>query len=115
MQRSLGKVLKLARTNANLSLRDVERRTGGKISNGYLSLLETGKVDNPSPHHLYELSLFYKLDYLELMKLSGYYVPRAGDVSSQGLALSSAEDLTTEERKQVDEYIDFLRSRRGGS
>ena len=37
--------LKWSREKCNLTLREVENQTG--ISNGYLSQVETGKIDNP--------------------------------------------------------------------
>ena len=48
MSEGFGARLRAQRNNLGLSLRDVEEITGGKISNGYLSQIESGKVDSPS-------------------------------------------------------------------
>src|SRR5687768_5014923 len=75
MNQTLGQVLKAARTAEKMSLRDVERATRGKISNGHLSLLEADDVKQPSPHHIYLLAAVLKLDYGRLLRLAGYVVP----------------------------------------
>jgi transcriptional regulator with XRE-family HTH domain len=66
----LGKYLRESREAVGLSLRGVETETG--ISNAYLSQLETGKVEKPSPPLLQKLAKTYKLDYEELMRVAGY-------------------------------------------
>ena len=98
---TLGELLKRARTEKELSLRDVERATSGKISNGYLSLLENGEVKQPNPLYLHELAGVYDVSYAELMKHAGYVAPQtaASSSSTSGLAFSGAEDLT--DRKSV--------------
>ena len=45
---ALGNLIRSRRTAMHLSLRDVERISGGKISNGYLSQIETGRIKDPS-------------------------------------------------------------------
>lgn len=135
---TLGETLKRARQAKTMSLRQVEK--AAQISNGYLSLLESDDVKQPSPHHLLRLAETYELDYAELMALAGYPVPRLGHHGElpaavpRGAGLQGARtyrssslkigrhetpsfgegDLTPEEREKVEEYIAFLRSRRGG-
>lgn len=117
-----GEMLKTARQAKELSLRDVERVT--EISNGYLSLLESNSVKQPSPHHLHRLATLYDIDYAELMRLVGYEMPAIpsargglkaasalGVHPTDGLALS-AKDLTAEEQAKVQEYAAFIRSQR---
>lgn len=64
---TLGQYLKGVRTSRGLTLRDVERVTEGKISNGYLSQLETGGVKNPSAIMLHRLAAAYAIDFAEIM------------------------------------------------
>ena len=110
---TLGETLRLTRKLKGLSLREVEERTG--ISNAYLSQLETGKAENPSPHVLHKLSEVYDVPYESLMKAAGYLVkpgPKSGPPkrpSAIQAALMSAK-LTPEEEKKVAEFIEFLRS-----
>jgi len=54
------------RESKNLSLRDVEKKTG--ISNGYLSQLESGKVSSPSIQIVMSLATFYEVDIGWLVK-----------------------------------------------
>lgn len=113
---TLGETLKKARSAKGLSLRDVEART--KISNGYLSQLESDGVKQPSPHHLHALSKLYGAAYGDLMALAGYHVParpssRGLRQRPAGLAFAGAEDLSEEERRRVEEYINLIRRARG--
>jgi HTH-type transcriptional regulator, competence development regulator len=125
---TLGRTLRNARVAKGMSLRDVERATKGKVSNGYLSLLESGDVKQPSPHHLHHLAKAFELEYAQLMRLAGYVVPESpmrspdthtgrgtpSEASVEGLAFS-ADDLTESERRQVEEYIALLRRARSSS
>ena len=111
----LGQYLKKLRKQRNLTLRAVEEKTG--ISNAYLSQVENGKISKPSPSILLKLGNFYDVSYERLMKLAGHPVPTKSEVEKGELDLafrfsSSLDDLTEEERKRVQEYIEFLRSRK---
>ena len=122
---TLGEILKRARHEHGLSLRDVERNTDNKISNGHLSLLESDEVKSPSPNHLYRLAQVYALPYADLMRLAGYYMPPVSDSAQtihgqqraqvseafSGIALSSS-DLTPDEIRDVERYVEWVRSKR---
>lgn len=110
---SLGSKLRCIRNMRNLSLRDVESKTG--ISNAYLSQLENGKVREPSPHFLYKLSKLYNVDYEIIMEYAGYVKPREkskGPKTLTGAALFTTEDLTPEEEEGLAKYLQFLRSQK---
>lgn len=111
---TLGQILKGRRLELKMSLRDVERATKGRISNGYLSLLESDEIKEPSPHYLHLLSRAYSLDYSELMRLAGYFAPGPSRAETElaGLAFAGVDDLTAEEREDVIQYIEWTRSRR---
>ena len=112
---TLGETLRLTRKLKALSLREVEEKTG--ISNAYLSQLETGKAENPSPHVLHKLAEVYELPYSSLMEAAGYLAKtgssseRPKPPSAMQAALLSAR-LSPEEEKKVAEFIEFLRSQR---
>lgn len=112
---TLGETLKRARADKKMSLRDVEKATHGNVSNGYLSLLENGEVKQPSPFYLHELAREYGINYADLMRLAGHVAPEvsASTGSPSGLAFSGAEDLTTDERRDVEKFIGYVRSLRG--
>jgi transcriptional regulator with XRE-family HTH domain len=110
MNETLGTHLKDVRKQRNLTLRAVEGKTG--ISNAYLSQLENNKISFPSPKFLNKLAALYEVSYEQLMKLAGY--PVSAD-KEQALAFrleSSFGDLTPDEKTKVQEYIQFLKSKR---
>ena len=131
------KELRRIRGIKGASLRDVEKYTG--ISNTYLSQLETGKADKPSPEILKKLADYYKVPYLSFMESAGYLgAQKWFDVTNntgirmnqdvlvganvkdkkKGKTLNSIEsalinaDLNEDELDKVAEFIQFLRSQR---
>ena len=105
--KTLGEVLKKAREDKRLSLRDVEDITD--ISNAYISQLESNKIKKPSPNVLNKLSDLYKNQYSVLMRLAGYPVPETMETS--GLYARIGE-TTIEEENALVEYLEFLRAKR---
>jgi transcriptional regulator with XRE-family HTH domain len=112
---NLSKLLKSIRKVNGASLRAVEEATG--ISNAYLSQLERGDAQKPSPDKLYALAEFYNVPYTDLMRAAGYLQtsdPSQGAANSNArtstvqAALMSA-DLSPEEEDAVVKYIEFLR------
>ena len=112
----LGEEIRRIRELKNMTLREVEKITG--ISNAYLSQVETGKIEKPSPNNLFKLAEAYGVSYEQLMEKAGFIMrseksqPPAHR-SLVGAALSTIEDLTTEEESALAEYLTFIRSRRG--
>lgn len=109
---TLGEFLRQARDGKGWSLREVEKRTQGKVSNGYLSLLESDEVKKPSPHILHALAKVYDKSYGRLMELAGYIVPIGSRFS--GLAFSGADDFDDSEKREIEQFIQFIRHRRTG-
>jgi transcriptional regulator with XRE-family HTH domain len=95
-----------------LSLRDVEEATDKAVSNAYLSQLENGKIQKPSPHVLHSLSGVYAVPYETLMEKAGYLLPpQEGGRRRRRLAVFAIDDLTAEEEEELLKYLAFLRSR----
>jgi transcriptional regulator with XRE-family HTH domain len=107
----LGQLLADARKRHKLTLRAVENAIG--ISNAYLSQLETGKIQSPSPVVLHKLSELYRLSYGTIMREAGYPMPKTvkTDESSSRIAARVGQ-ITAEEEDAVVEYLRFLRSQR---
>lgn len=110
----LGSYLRQLREFAGKSLRDVEEETQKEISNAYLSQLERGVAENPSPHLLHKLAAYYEVPYETLMVAAGYVKTEAAEQwgtspSSVEVLLKSAK-LTPQEEEQVKQYIRFLKS-----
>ena len=105
----LGEYLANARRRTNLTLRAAENAIG--ISNAYLSQLENGKIQQPSPILLEKLAGLYRLDYSTLLELAGYPLP-----DQQQRSVSSLEarlgPTTNEEEEALIDYLDFLRMKR---
>src|SRR5882757_8680234 len=105
---NLGLLLKKARQDVKMSLRDVEEATGKEVSNAYLSQLETGKISKPSPHVLYTLSTALDVPYEALMERAGYIVPSGerAEGSKHGRAATFAiENLTADEEKALLDHL----------
>lgn len=101
----LGTFLRQVRSSRGVSLRDVERITNGRVSNGYLSQLETGRIANPSVATLQFLSAAYGVDPMTLMERAGFSPP-----TSRGSVNSALGELTQDEEEQLLRYLAFIRS-----
>jgi len=66
---SFGKYIKALRQEKNLSLRQVEIKTG--ISNSYLSYLERGLREVPTAEVLNKLSIAYNTPYESMLEAAG--------------------------------------------
>lgn len=65
-----GAYLKQLRESRGMSLRDVETATAGKVSNAYLSQIETNKIKAPSVVILWRLSAALAVDFEVLCKVA---------------------------------------------
>jgi HTH-type transcriptional regulator, competence development regulator len=106
----LGKFLRTIRERKSLSLRAVERQSG--VSNAYLSQIESGKINQPSPNILHKLSEIYEVPYNDLLKLAGYPSSETLDQAVDESFLTRLGPVTEEEQDALTEYLEFLRSRR---
>src|SRR5438105_3809175 len=95
MQETLASVLRKARIAAGLKLRGVEAQT--KISNAYLSQLETGKAEKPSPDVLRKLAELYEVGYDVLLSAAGYAAEAAPATRDLFLSHSSKDKSVARE------------------
>jgi len=108
----LGALLTDLRIAKGMSLREVEVATGKAVSNAYLSQLENGRIQRPSPNVLRGLSGVYGVPYEALMEKAGYLLPsESGEGRRRRLAAFAIDDLTAEEEEELLKYLAFLRSR----
>jgi transcriptional regulator with XRE-family HTH domain len=111
-QVELGALLADLRTAKGLSLREVEEATDRAVSNAYLSQLEKGRIQKPSPHVLHSLAAVYAVPYEALMEKAGYLLPSEDSGGRRKrLAAFAIDDLTAEEEEELLKYLAFLRSR----
>lgn len=109
----LGPFLKSARRSVGLTLRDVESKSD--ITNGYLSQIENQLISKPSPNVLYQLAELYGIEYSDLLVRAGHRVPAAPTQQAEslnGIPLRALEDLTDSEKKDLMDYLNYLKSKR---
>jgi transcriptional regulator with XRE-family HTH domain len=115
---TLGGFLRSAREALGLSLREVEHKTHRHIKNAYLSQIENGQIEQPSPAILWQLAEVYGLDYGDLMRRAGHRVPRDQKFRKErapaGIPLRAIAELDEEDQQLLREYIAFLQHRRRG-
>ncbi len=107
-QGEIGNFLRDLRKSRSLSLRDVERITDGKVSNGYLSQLERGHIDQPSAVMLHRLASAYAVDYNEIVERAGFI--SESDVTASRMPTSILGELTADEEDKLLQYLSFIRS-----
>ncbi|MCC6230795.1 MAG: helix-turn-helix domain-containing protein [Phycisphaerales bacterium] len=114
---TLGEYLANVRTSKQLSLREVEEAAGGIVSNAYLSQLEHGRINKPSPNILHSLAQVYGVPYETLMEKAGYIAAATPDQTASRrhgrVATFAKDNLTKEEEEALLEYLAFLRSKKG--
>jgi transcriptional regulator with XRE-family HTH domain len=108
-QPRLASLLREARLQHGMSLRDVERATG--IGNAHVSQLETGTIGKPDPALLWTLAELYGLEFEDLIGLAGHSL---GGTAGRGfsVALRALSELTEQERRDVLTYMAELKRRR---
>ncbi len=123
----LGQYLWTLRKAAAMTLREVEDESENRVSNAYLSQLETGRIKNPSPSILQELATVYETrlpknatvtcSYDRMMELAGHSRPSSPSQKTKSKLPKSTkfagEDLTPEEEDELLKYLAFIRMRNG--
>jgi HTH-type transcriptional regulator, competence development regulator len=108
---TLGTHLAAIRVNRGFSLRQVEELTNKLVSNAYLSQIETGKIQQPSPNILHALARVYNTSYEQLMEFAGYIVSTHTPDAAHGRAATfAALNLTEAEQNDLLEYLKWKRS-----
>ena len=107
--KTLGQVLKESREKSNKTLREVEESTG--ISNAYLSQLENEKIKKPSANVLYKLSEIYEVELDTFLAAAGIIDKnkKAKQSELQKKIAFMADKFTSEEEKEILNFIEYLR------
>jgi HTH-type transcriptional regulator, competence development regulator len=111
---SLADYLLNIRTMRKFTLREVEEASEHMVSNAYLSQLEHGRINKPSPNILHALANVYGVPYEVLMDKAGYItaVNRNEGKDQRRVATFAGKHLTQEEEEDLLKYLAFLRSRK---
>jgi transcriptional regulator with XRE-family HTH domain len=112
----LGKYLKKLRSEADRSLRWVERKSRElypgeeerQISNGYLYTVEQGGGVAISPKKLKTLAQIYRVDYTYLLELAGY-LDEGDDDDAKAEIYAELNELTKEQQHLILEMIRHLK------
>ena len=112
MAEDLGDLLKKARIEKGLSLRDVERATG--IRNAHLSQIENHTIVKPEMAMLWDLATLYGLDYTDLLTAAGQ---PGGTGESSGrqrrrmsVAMRAMGELTPAQQDEALRYMAELKA-----
>lgn len=108
--KALGEMLRNARSEAGLTLREVEGKV--KISNAYLSQLEGAKIKQPSPAILHNLCSLYGCSYAAALQMAGYPIPNGEEQPVNARFVARLGKTTSDEQESLLEYLQFLRSRK---
>lgn len=106
----LGTLLSHARRLTGKPLHAVA--AAAQISTAYLAKLEKGQIRSPSPNVLFALAGALNLEYLDLMRATGYVVPGAPEHAGDAVSALRSAGLTPAELDAVVRYAEFLRSQR---
>lgn len=109
----LGAHLAAIRKDRGYSLRYVEDLTKKSVSNAYLSQVESGKIQQPSPNILHALAAAYKINYEQLMEMAGYISggSKRGGAARKSSALAEL-NLSPDEEVELLEYLQFRRAQK---
>lgn len=110
----LGAYIARLRTAVGLTLRQVEEATNREVSNAYLSQLENGKINKPSPNILFALATVYGVEYEDLMTRAGYFpsAPNTEGRRQARVATFAIDGITPEEERELLDYLAYIRRRR---
>lgn len=103
VKKELAEMLLKARQNRNLSLRQVAYKTN--LSATYISELERGLRNTPSPERLKNLASALNIDYEYLMQQAGYLKDNKGNNDPYDILMFSDKDafesLSEDERNRI--------------
>ena|SRR5206468_1476418 len=112
--KELAKVIRAKREVKGLSV--AKAAHDAQVSPAYLSKLEAGGVQRPSPTLLHQLAPVLDISYVELMRLAGYVMPNEKKQPTPGLATALlSEDLSEEEASQLLTYLRVMRQQKAGA
>lgn len=111
---TLGPQLRSIRENIGFTLQDMNAICD--LQTGYLSQLERGRIQKPSPDVLAKLAETYQVDFTHLMQLAGYNVPPPKPPikrhTLEGQALDTTE-LTAREEQELFRYLHLILREKG--
>ncbi|WP_220209120.1 helix-turn-helix domain-containing protein [Reticulibacter mediterranei] len=82
------------------------------LTRSYLSLLEAGKFDEPSPHKLRALAYVYGIPSEILMQKAGYLPDKDMQYPASSVIPEELSELQPNEQDLLNDYLAFLRFKR---
>lgn len=107
----LGALIKKKRLEKGLSIRRLAELSG--ISHTEVKRIEDGMRKQTSPQVIRSIAGALNVPYEELMAAAGYIDEPAQEQESTAAAgIQNVDDLSPEELKEVNEFIEFLKNKR---
>ena len=109
MKISLAEFVKKKRAEMRLSTTDVERRSGGRISDSYISRIENGHIHNVSPNKLDALAEGLGVPVDELYRVARGLDPEGSKEKLEILAESfNGKSLTESDWQEIEAVVKVL-------
>ena len=103
-----GEYLHKLREERNWSLRDIQEKTKGEVSNAYLSQLESGKKNIPTLKVIQKLADAFGLPIEVLLKEAGYASPEMAAKKEASVIFRGDEQLSPKNRQIMQEMLKTL-------
>jgi len=103
-----GEYLHKLRDERGWSLRDIQEKTKGEVSNAYLSQLESGKKNIPTLKVIQKLADAFGLPIEVLLKEAGYASPDLAAKKEAGVIFRGYEQLSPKNRQIMQEMLKTL-------
>jgi len=103
-----GEYLHKLRDERNWSLRDIQEKTKGEVSNAYLSQLESGKKNIPTLKVIQKLADAFGLPIEVLLKEAGYASPEMAAKKEASVIFRGYEQLSPKNRQIMQEMLKTL-------
>lgn len=103
-----GEYLHKLRDERNWSLRDIQEKTKGEVSNAYLSQLESGKKNIPTLKVIQKLADAFGLPIEVLLKEAGYGSPDVAAKKEANVIFRGYEQLSPKNRQIMQEMLKTL-------
>ncbi len=103
-----GQYLHKLRTERNWSLRDIQEKTKGEVSNAYLSQLESGKKNVPTLKVIQRIADAFELPIEVFLNEAGYASPNIAAKKEASVIFRGYEQLSPKGRKVMSDMLKSL-------
>ena len=106
MNKALAEFVRFARTEKKLSVSDVERNSGGEISDSYISRIENGQIANVSPDKLDALAKGLGINADDIYRVARGLEPSKSKDRMEIMAETfDGQDLTEQDWQEIEAVL----------